>query len=133
MGLNAGVFLIKNFQWSLDIMDELANMGPQSPDYKKWGQVQSDIFKDKSYPDSDDQAGLTYLIMDKEKKWGEKIYLENEYEFSGYWASFLGKHENLRERNVEMERGEGGLRRRHGEMVSEGYGEMRGEEDGGEV
>ena len=72
--------------------------------------------------------------MDKEKKWGEKIYLENEYEFSGYWASFLGKHENLRERrNDEMERGEEGLRRRHGEMVSEGYGEMRGEEDGGEV
>ena len=52
MGLNAGVFLIRNCQWSLDIIDEWANMGPQSPDYKKWGEIQSSIFKDKGYPDS---------------------------------------------------------------------------------
>ncbi|XP_028774267.1 galactomannan galactosyltransferase 1-like [Neltuma alba] len=125
MGLNAGVFLIRNCQWSLDFMDEWANMGPQSPEYKKWGEIQKNTFKDKNYPESDDQAGLAYLIVEEKEKWGNKVYLETEYAFSGYWEDLVGTYENITERYNEVDREDKRLRRRHAEMVSENYSETR--------
>ncbi|KAK4260199.1 hypothetical protein QN277_003345 [Acacia crassicarpa] len=125
MALNAGVFLIRNCQWSLDFMDKWASMGPQSPDYKKWGQIQKKLFKDKNFLESDDQVGLAYLISEEKAKWGNKIYLETEYEFSGYWKNLVDTYENITERYSEVERGEKRLRKRHAEMVRESYSEMR--------
>ncbi|XP_057419840.1 galactomannan galactosyltransferase 1-like [Lotus japonicus] len=126
-GLNAGVFLMRNCQWSLDFMDVWAAMGPSSPDYKKWGEKLMATFKDKVIPDSDDQTALAYLIAMGEDKWTEKIYLEKDYYFEGYWVELAKMYENVSVRYDEVERRVGGLRRRHAEKVSERYGEMREE------
>ncbi|KAG5154594.1 hypothetical protein AAZX31_05G099000 [Glycine max] len=125
-GLNAGVFLMRNCQWSLDFMDVWASMGPMSPEYEKWGETLKSTFKDKVLPDSDDQTALAYLIA-VEKKWADKIFLESEYYFQGYWLEISKTYYNVSERYDEVERKVKGLRRRHAEKVSESYGLMREE------
>lgn len=124
-GLNAGVFLIRNCQWSMDFMDVWASMGPQTPDYSKWGQILRSTFKDKIFPESDDQTGLIYLIYKEKEKWADKIYLEGEYYFEGYWQEIVGNLDNITERYTEIEKEDQKLRRRHAEKVSEQYGAFR--------
>ncbi|ESW28694.1 hypothetical protein PHAVU_002G009900 [Phaseolus vulgaris] len=127
-GLNAGVFLIRNCQWSLDFMDSWASMGPQTPNYEKWGKTLRSTFKDKFFPESDDQTGLAYLIAIEKEKWADKIYLESDYYFEGYWKEIVGTLQNISDKYKKMEEGVHRLRRRHAEKVSESYGGIR-EED----
>ncbi|CAL5369358.1 unnamed protein product [Camellia sinensis] len=125
IGVNAGVFLIRNCQWSMDFMEAWASMGPQTPNYKKWGQILKSTLKDKTYPESDDQSALIYLILKKKDRWANKIYIENEYCFQGYWESIVGTFDNVTNKDMELEKKVHGLRRRHAEKVRESYGEMR--------
>ncbi|XP_065875935.1 glycosyltransferase 6-like [Euphorbia lathyris] len=122
--LNAGVFLIRNCQWSMDFMYKWANMGPISPDYHKWGPIQKSIFKDKLFPESDDQTALIYMLYE-DKSLTEKIYLEGEYYFEAYWLGIVKTYNNVSEMYAETERDDVKLRRRHAEKVSEQYGEFR--------
>ncbi|WCJ31447.1 Galactosyl transferase GMA12/MNN10 family protein [Euphorbia peplus] len=122
--LNAGVFLIRNCQWSMDFMSTWANMGPMGPDFEKWGKIQRSIFKDKLFPASDDQTSLIYMIY-KDKELMDKIYLEGEYYFEGYWLDIVSTYGNITEKYTEIERGDPLLRRRHAEKVSEQYGAFR--------
>lgn len=128
-GLNAGVFLIRNCQWTMDFLEVWASMGPQTPEYEQWGKTLRSTFKDKAFPESDDQTGLAYLIYKENKKWGTKIYLEGEYYFEGYWAEIVGELAKINDRYEEIERGEEDdavrLRRRHAEKVTEQYGALR--------
>ncbi|KAL5988255.1 hypothetical protein ACLOJK_036018 [Asimina triloba] len=125
--LNAGIFLIRNCQWSNDFMEVWASMGPQSPEYERWGHTLKTLFKDKLFPESDDQSGLVYLLFKEKEKWADKIYLESDYYFEGYWAEIVGILGNVTDKYAEMERGAGKLRRRHAEKVGAYYGEMREE------
>ncbi|XP_047318951.1 putative glycosyltransferase 7 [Impatiens glandulifera] len=88
--LNAGVLLIRNCQWSIDLIEVWAAMGPQNADYDKWGRILRSTLPDKMFPESDDQSGLVYLILKGEKKWTDKIYLEGGYYFEGYWLEIVG-------------------------------------------
>ena len=124
-GLNAGVFLIRNCQWSLDFMEVWASMGPQAPDYDKWGKTLTSTFKDKMFPESDDQSGLVYLLVKEKDKWAEKIYLESQYYFEGYWEEIVGTLDNITNKYLEIEKGVNTLKRRHAEKVSESYAEQR--------
>ncbi|XP_019182465.1 PREDICTED: galactomannan galactosyltransferase 1-like [Ipomoea nil] len=121
--VNAGVFLIRNCQWSMDFMDVWANMGPQSPEYDDWGKTLHTTFPDKETPEADDQSGLIYLISKEKQKWGNKmkIFVESEYYFEGYWLEIVGKLENITDGYLEIEKREPKLRRRHAEKVSESY------------
>nr|GEX13466.1 putative glycosyltransferase 7 [Tanacetum cinerariifolium] len=119
--LNAGVFLIRNSQWALDFMDVWSSMGPQSPNYEKWGEILRETCKDKFFPESDDQTGLVYLLLKEKEKWGNKIYVEDEYYFEGYWMEIVGKLENVTKRYNDVEKKEPRLRRRHAEKVRESY------------
>lgn len=123
--LNAGVFLIRNCQWSMDFMDTWANMGPIGADYAKWGQVQRSTFKDKIFPESDDQAALIYLLYTEKDKYYGNIYLEGEFYFEGYWLEIVPTYDNITGRYMEIERRVRTLRRRHAEKVSESYAAQR--------
>lgn len=127
VSLNAGVFLIRNCQWSMDFLSVWASMGPQTPEYDKWGKIQRSLFKDKLFPESDDQSALVYLLLMQKEKWADRIYLESDYYFEGYWVEIVGSLTNKTERYVEMERGVRRLRRRRAEKVSVEYGEAREE------
>ncbi|KAI3760969.1 hypothetical protein L1987_51373 [Smallanthus sonchifolius] len=77
-------------------MDVWSGMGPQTPEYEKWGQRLRETCKDKHFPESNDQTGLVYLLLKEKEKWGDKVYVEDGYYFEG-------------------------LRRRHAEKMREGY------------
>lgn len=125
--LNAGVFLIRNCQWSMELIDTWKSMGPLSPDYEKWGTIQRSIFKDKFFPEADDQTALIYLLYKHRELYYPKIYLEGEYYLQGYWIDVVRGFANVTERYHEMEREDATLRRRHAEKVSERYGAFREE------
>ncbi|RLM80285.1 alpha-6-galactosyltransferase [Panicum miliaceum] len=112
--LNAGVFLIRNCQWSLDFMDAWAAMGPDSPDYRRWGTVLKSTFGDKVFDESDDQSALVYMLLQSGSPWREKVFLESDYYFEGYWLEIVGRLGNITERYEAMERrpGSAALRRR---------------------
>ncbi|XP_021837442.2 putative glycosyltransferase 7 [Spinacia oleracea] len=120
-GLNAGVFLIRNCQWSMDLLEKWANFGPISPDYEKWGEIMKSVFSDKLYPESDDQTGIAYLMVKEGQKWKDKIYLEKEYYFEGYWVEIVDNLENITAHYSEIERKERGLRRKRAEKAGEDY------------
>lgn len=125
VGVNAGIFLLRNCQWSMDFPNVWAGMGPQSPDYPKWGQILRSTLKDKMFKESDDQSALVYLILKEKKKWGDMIYIENEYSLHGYWLGVVGKLNNITQKYLKIEKVVRKLRRRHAEVVSERYGAMR--------
>ncbi|KAF4362649.1 hypothetical protein G4B88_026211 [Cannabis sativa] len=125
--LNAGVFLIRNCQWSMEIMERWTSMGPKSPDYEKWGKTQKSLLKDKLYPESDDQSALIYLLLKEREKWGEKIFLESDYNFEGYWLGLVNDLDDISKSYIEIEQKVEILRRRHAEKVSEYYGLLREE------
>ncbi|KAJ0893810.1 putative xyloglucan 6-xylosyltransferase [Helianthus annuus] len=116
-GLNAGVFLIRNSQWAFDFMDVWSGMGPQTPNYEKWGEILRETCKDKTRPESDDQTGLVYLLLKEKEKWGDKIYIEDGYYLEGYWKNIVGKVERITEKYNGVMKSERGLRRRHAEKV----------------
>lgn len=126
-GLNAGVFLIRNCQWAMDFMERWAQMGPQTPEYEKWGSILRSTFPDKAFPESDDQTGLAYLIYKEKERWADKIYLEGEYYFEGYWEEIVRTLDNITEKYLEIEKRDEKLRRRHAEKVSDQYGAFREE------
>ncbi|KAK7849248.1 glycosyltransferase 6 [Quercus suber] len=117
--------LDRNCQWSMDLVNDWAEMGPNSPNYEKWGQLQLSTFKDKTYPHSDDQSALIYLLFKHKDKWGSKTYIENEYYFQGYWVEIVKTYENITEGYKEVEILGPTLRRRHAEKLSEYYAKLR--------
>ncbi|KAL5706716.1 hypothetical protein ACHQM5_024849 [Ranunculus cassubicifolius] len=121
VSLNAGIFLIRNCQWSMDFMDVWASMGPQTPEFEKWGKIQRATLPDKLYPDADDQSGLVYLLLKQKEKWGNKIYLESEFYFEGYWEDIVGTLDNISSSYNNMEKKERTLRKPHAEKTSEDY------------
>ncbi|KAH0901418.1 hypothetical protein HID58_040921 [Brassica napus] len=52
--VNANVFHIRNWQWSMEESDIWKSMGPASLEYAKWDSIQKTTFKDKLFPKSDD-------------------------------------------------------------------------------
>ncbi|RDX76469.1 Glycosyltransferase 6, partial [Mucuna pruriens] len=124
-GLNAGSILIRNCQWSMDLLHVWSKMGPISSNYEEWGKVLKSIFKDKLFPLPDDQSSLIYLLFKERQKWGDKTYLEGGYELESYWLSKLGMFEGIDDGYVGIEKEAMVLRRRHAEKVSLWYGELR--------
>lgn len=125
VSLNAGVFLIRNCQWSMDFLDVWAGMGPKSPDYKNWGKILRATLTDKMFPESDDQSALVYLLLKGDRKWRKKIYVENGYALHGYWLSIVKRFDGIAKRYGKLERRRG----RHAEAESERYAAVGGEEE----
>ncbi|XP_074308870.1 galactomannan galactosyltransferase 1-like [Silene latifolia] len=121
MGLNAGVFLIRNCQWSMNILDRWASFGPQTENYAKWGQILKSIYTDMASPISDDQAALCYMILVEKEKWADKFYLETEYYFQGYFMDVIDHFEEAQTHYMEIEKEKPELRRRHAEKSGEKY------------
>ncbi|CAL5370948.1 unnamed protein product [Camellia sinensis] len=122
--MNTGIFLIRNCQWSMDFMEAWARMSPLNPDHEKIAKIAIAELTDKEFPGMDEQSALVYLMLTQKNKWGNKVYLENQYSFSGYWLEIVDRLENISDKYAAAEATEGGLRRRRAEVVSERYGEM---------
>lgn len=93
VGLNTGSLLIRNCQWSLDLLDTWAPMGPKGKIREEAGKVLTDALVGRPEFEADDQSALIYLLITQRDKWGDKVFLENSYYLHGYWVAIVEKFE----------------------------------------
>ncbi|KAL8125026.1 galactomannan galactosyltransferase 1-like [Apium graveolens] len=133
LGLNSGVVLFRNCQWTMDFLSAWASMGPISPDYEKWGKIFKATFQDRNEARSSDQTAMVYLVLKHNDTWGDKIYYEDDYCLQCYWARSMQKFKKATQLYVDMEKNVTELRRRHAEVATQNYGGLRNKylEEGG--
>jgi len=95
IGLNTGSFLLRNCQWSLDILDAWAPMGPKGKVRDEAGKILTRELKDRPVFEADDQSAMVYLLAKEKEKWGDKVYLENGYYLHGYWGILVDRYEEM--------------------------------------
>ncbi|MCO5606006.1 hypothetical protein L7F22_060193 [Adiantum nelumboides] len=98
-GLNTGSFLIRNCQWSLDMLDAWAPMGPKGQVRNEAGKLFSKSLTGRPPFEADDQSAFVYLVIIEKEKWGEKVYLENSFYLHGYWKILVDQYEEMMEKN----------------------------------
>lgn len=95
LGMNAGVFLIRNCQWSLDLFDVWAQMGPEGPVRNEAGKLLAATLSDRPDFEGDDQSALVHLLSSQREKWGGKVLLESSLGLHGYWVMIVEKFEEM--------------------------------------
>nr|ABK24302.1 unknown [Picea sitchensis]ACN41079.1 unknown [Picea sitchensis] len=98
IGLNTGSFLLRNCQWSLDILDAWAPMGPKGKIRLDAGKLLTRSLVGRPEFEADDQSALVYLLITQREKWGDKVYLESAYYLHGYWGILVDKYEEMMEK-----------------------------------
>jgi xyloglucan 6-xylosyltransferase len=98
LGINAGSFIIRNCQWSLDLLDAWARMGPRGPVRDRYGKVLGKALSDRPSYEADDQSALVYLLVTQRGRWGAKTFLESSYSLHGFWVEIVDKYEEMRRR-----------------------------------
>ncbi|KAH1259015.1 Xyloglucan 6-xylosyltransferase 1 [Glycine max] len=86
---------IWNCQWSLDILDAWAPMGPKGKVRDEAGKVLTRELKDRPVFEADDQSAMVYLLAKERDKWEGKVYLENGYYLHGYWGILVDRYEEM--------------------------------------
>lgn len=97
IGLNTGSFLLRNSQWSLDLLDAWAPMGPKGKVREEAGKVLTSFLKDRPVFEADDQSAMVYLLVTQKERWAEKVYLESAYYLHGYWGILVDRYEEMME------------------------------------
>ena len=98
IGLNTGSFLIRNCQWTLDLLDVWAPMGPKGKVRDAAGKVLTRALEGRPEFEADDQSAMIYLLITQRAKWGEKVLLESSYYLHGYWVILVDKYEEMIEK-----------------------------------
>ncbi|CAM6127056.1 unnamed protein product [Calypogeia fissa] len=100
VSFNAGVFMIRNCQWSLDLIDKWSPMGPEGPVRNEYGKILTEFlsYRIPNYP-ADDQSALAYLILTDETI-NSKVKLVElvEYMISGWWVEVVDNYETSMEK-----------------------------------
>uniref|UniRef100_A0A0D9XWX8 Uncharacterized protein n=1 Tax=Leersia perrieri TaxID=77586 RepID=A0A0D9XWX8_9ORYZ len=99
ISLNTGSFLIRNCQWSLELLDAWAPMGPKGPIRDEAGKVLTASLTGRPAFEADDQSALIHLLLTEKEKWMEKVYIEDKYFLHGFWAGLVDKYEEMMEEN----------------------------------
>ncbi|XP_021734090.1 xyloglucan 6-xylosyltransferase 4-like [Chenopodium quinoa] len=98
ISLNTGSFLLRNCQWSLDLLDAWAPMGPKGAVRDEAGKLLAANLKGRPVFEADDQSALIYLLINQKEKWMEKVYIENSYYLHGFWLGLVDTYEELEEK-----------------------------------
>ena len=101
LGLNAGIFFLRNCQWSLDFLDEWAQMGPKGSIRNEAGKEVSKFLSDRPEFEADDQSALVYLLIKQREVWGNKVYMESSYCLHGYWVPIVETFEEMMDDMLE--------------------------------
>ncbi|KAJ7529615.1 hypothetical protein O6H91_15G058700 [Diphasiastrum complanatum] len=97
IGLNTGSFVLRNCQWSLDLLDVWAPMGPKGTIRLEAGKLLTKTLTGRPEFEADDQSALVYLLATKRDEWGGMVFLESSYYLHGYWAILVDKYEEMME------------------------------------
>ncbi|BFI14560.1 xyloglucan 6-xylosyltransferase [Marchantia polymorpha subsp. ruderalis] len=95
IGLNTGSFLIRNCQWTLDILDAWAPFGPNGKPRTEAGKLFTKYLQGRPEFEADDQSALIYLLLSQREKWSEKTYLESSFFLHGYWVILVENFEKM--------------------------------------
>ncbi|KAG8366391.1 hypothetical protein BUALT_Bualt17G0074800 [Buddleja alternifolia] len=98
IALNTGSFLLRNCQWSLDLLDEWAPMGPVGRARDEAGKILTANLKGRPAFEADDQSALIYLLISNKDKWIDKVFIENSYYLHGYWVGLVDRYEEYIEK-----------------------------------
>lgn len=96
IALSTGNFLLRNCQWSLDLLDAWAPMGPKGPVREEAGKVLTANLKGRPADfEADDQSALIYLLVSKRGEWEDKVFLENSYYLHGFWGELVDGYDEM--------------------------------------
>ncbi|XP_057479459.1 probable xyloglucan 6-xylosyltransferase 3 [Actinidia eriantha] len=98
IAVNTGSFLFRNCQWSLDLLDAWAPMGPKGQIRNEAGKILTANLKGRPAFEADDQSALIYLMISQKDQWMNKVFLENSYYLHGYWAGLVDRYEEMIEK-----------------------------------
>ncbi|GAQ78946.1 Galactosyl transferase [Klebsormidium nitens] len=91
LALNAGVFLIRNSQWSFDYMAELMRIGEKGEPRNSYAALLNKKVKGRKEISSDwpadDQCTVVYLLSSFPDKWGKRVYLDEEIQYHHWWLN----------------------------------------------
>ncbi|CAD6342618.1 unnamed protein product [Miscanthus lutarioriparius] len=73
IALNAGIFLLRNCQWSLDLLDAWVPMGPRGPSRVEAGKLLTASLTGRPPFDADDQSALIHPAAGAEGRWMDKV------------------------------------------------------------
>jgi xyloglucan 6-xylosyltransferase len=96
VGINTGSFLIRNCQWSLDLLDAWAPMGSRGPVRDRYGELFARELSGRPPFEADDQSALVYLLVTQRGRWGDKTFIESTYELNGFWEGIVDRYEEMR-------------------------------------
>ncbi|KAG8063676.1 hypothetical protein GUJ93_ZPchr0003g17823 [Zizania palustris] len=96
IGVNTGSFLIRNCQWSLDLLDAWAPMGSRGPVRDRYGELFAEELSGRPPFEADDQSALIYLLVTQRERWGDKVFIESSYDLNGFWEGIVDRYEELR-------------------------------------
>lgn len=98
IGLNTGIFLLRNCQWSLDLIDSWVVMGAEGKVRDEAGELLSKMLTGRPPSfEADDQSALVFLLVTQQEVWESKVYLEYSYCLHGYWDVLVDKFEEMME------------------------------------
>ncbi|KAL6642266.1 hypothetical protein ACP70R_020447 [Stipagrostis hirtigluma subsp. patula] len=99
VALSTGSFLLRNCQWSLELLDAWARMGPKGRVRAEAGKLLTASLKGRPAFEADDQSALIHLLITEKQNWMDKVYLENEYYLHGLWVWVVDRFEQVMEKH----------------------------------
>lgn len=99
ISLNTGSFLLRNCQWSMELLDAWAPMGPKGRVREAAGKVLTASLTGRPAFEADDQSALIHLLLTQTDRWMEKVYVENQYFLHGFWAGLVDRYEEMMEKH----------------------------------
>uniref|UniRef100_A0A0E0J6R0 Uncharacterized protein n=1 Tax=Oryza nivara TaxID=4536 RepID=A0A0E0J6R0_ORYNI len=99
IALNTGSFLLRNCQWSLELLDAWAPMGPKGRVRDEAGKVLTASLTGRPAFEADDQSALIHILLTQKERWMDKVYVEDKYFLHGFWAGLVDKYEEMMERH----------------------------------
>jgi xyloglucan 6-xylosyltransferase len=93
--INTGSFLIRNCQWSIDLLDRWASFGATEELRVKNEDLLNNFLSDRpSGWTADDQCVLAYVLISEREKWESRVHLVDEFAMSGHWAFWVPRFPN---------------------------------------
>eukprot|EP00897_Mesotaenium_endlicherianum_P001848 jgi/Mesen1/1691/ME000137S00605 len=99
VGLNTGVFLTRNNQWTLDLLDLWAVFGPNGKVRAEAGVLLERELPGRPAFEADDQSALVYLLNKHRDTLRKRVFLETSYVLHGYWQVLVDKYEDIMAHN----------------------------------
>ncbi|GJN28302.1 hypothetical protein PR202_gb16411 [Eleusine coracana subsp. coracana] len=99
ISLNAGIFLLRNCQWSLDLLDAWVQVGPKGPVRVEAGKMLTASLTGRPAFDADDQSALIHLLLEERDTWMGRVHVETEFYLHGFWTGLVGKYEEMMEKH----------------------------------